>query len=246
MGIMVREPAGSNDHCHGAEAVPHCATCKMRFLAVCSVFDDHELVAFDRVVQHRCYPAKTALYEQGTAADFVFSVSEGAVRLFRLLPDGRRQILGFALPGDFLGVALPATYECSAEAVDAIKMCRIPRSAFMDMVAEKPHLLRKLHEMAGREINAARDQMVLLGRKNAEERVAAFLLALRDRWARVSACSVTVPLPMSRSDIADYLGLTIETVSRTISKLARDKMIIVVPDGVRLLDIERLRDTAGH
>ena len=82
---------------------------------------------------------------------------------------------------------------------------------------------------------------MLLGRKNAEERVAAFLLVFRERWARVSTCSVTIPLPMSRQDIADYLGLTIETVSRTISKLARDKLIVVVPDGIRILDVERLR-----
>lgn len=221
-----------------------CATCTQRHLSVCAAFGEDELVSFDRVVHHRTIPARTVLFEQGTHADFVFSVSDGTVRLFRLLSDGRRQIIGFAIKGDFLGVAMDETHEYTAEAVDAIKVCRIPRPAFADMLDEKPHLLKKLHQLAGREIHTSQDQIVLLGRKNAEERVAAFLLSFRERLARVAVRSVTIPLPMSRQDIADYLGLTIETVSRTISKLAREKLIVVVPDGIRILDVERLSDMA--
>lgn len=220
--------------------VPNCTTCKSRALSVCAAFGEEELVKFDHVVQHRAFPAKTILFEQGQKAEFVFSVSEGTIRLFRLLPDGRRQILGFAIKGDFLGVALDDAYDATAESVEPVRVCRIPRPAFVQMVDEKPHLLRKLHEISGRELHLMQDQMVLLGRKNAEERIAAFLLTYRERLARVAPRSVTVPLPMSRSDIADYLGLTIETVSRTISKLAREKLIVVVPDGIRMLDVDRL------
>lgn len=220
--------------------VPNCAACRQRHLSICAAFGEHELVSFDRVVQHKTIPAKTVLFEQGTMADFVFSVSEGTVRLFRLLPDGRRQIIGFAIKGDFLGTAMSDRHEYTAEAVDTIKVCRIPRLAFQSMLDEKPHLLKKLHEIAGREIHTSQDQIVLLGRKNAEERVAAFLLSYRERLARVFTLSVHIPLPMSRQDIADYLGLTIETVSRTISKLARDKLLVVVPDGIRILDLDRL------
>lgn len=220
--------------------VPNCSACRQRHLSICAAFGDHELVSFDRVVQHKTMPPKTVLFEQGTTADFVFSVSDGTVRLFRLLPDGRRQIIGFAIKGDFLGTAMSDRHEYTAEAVDTIKVCRIPRLAFQSMLDEKPHLLKKLHEIAGREIHTSQDQIVLLGRKNAEERVAAFLLSYRERLSRVSSLSVHVPLPMSRQDIADYLGLTIETVSRTISKLARDKLLVVVPDGIRVLDLDRL------
>jgi CRP/FNR family transcriptional regulator, anaerobic regulatory protein len=246
MGMIVRDVVQSGDVCTGSQPSTHCATCHTRFLAVCAAFEDYELAAFDKVVQHRCYSAKSTLFEQGEAVDFVFSVSEGTVRLFRLLSDGRRQIIGFALPGDFLGVSLPATHEYCAEAVNNARLCRIPRGAFVALVDEKPHLLKKLHEFASRDVRIAREQMVLLGRKTAEERVVAFLLTMRERWARVSQCSVTIPLPMSRVDIADYLGLTIETVSRTISKLARDKAIVVVPDGVRLLDIPRLQKASAN
>ena len=87
--------------------------------------------------------------------------------------------------------------------------------------------------------------MLLLGRRSADEKVAAFLLNLQKRYGRLSAVSVTVPLLMNRQDIADYLGLTIETVSRTLTKFAREKILVIVPDGIRLIDAERLDSLAG-
>jgi CRP/FNR family transcriptional regulator len=167
------------------------------------------------------------------------------VRLVRLLSDGRRQIIGFALPGDFLGLALEDTYGFSAEAVDHVKACRFERRRFSGFVDEKPHLLKRLHGFATHELALAQEQMVLLGRRTAEEKVAAFLIGLRDRWSRIESRHVHVTLPMSRQDIADYLGLTIETVSRTISRFAREKALVVVPDGVRLLDVSRLEAMGG-
>jgi CRP/FNR family transcriptional regulator, anaerobic regulatory protein len=87
--------------------------------------------------------------------------------------------------------------------------------------------------------------MMLLGRRTAEEKVVSFLLLMRGRWAKLGRPSVTVPLPMSRQDIADFLGLTIETVSRTFTKLAKDRTIVIVPDGVRLMNLERLESLAA-
>ncbi|HXL68674.1 MAG TPA: helix-turn-helix domain-containing protein, partial [Xanthobacteraceae bacterium] len=158
---------------------------------------------------------------------------------------GRRQIIGFALPGDFLGLSMADRYTFSADAIGPVKACRFSRGAFSDLLDEKPHLLRRLHELATHELSIAQDQMVVLGRRTAEEKVASFLVGLRDRWARFSKVSVTVPLPMSRQDIADFLGLTIETVSRTLTRFARERAILVVPDGVRLLDSQRLEQLAA-
>lgn len=239
MGNILQDNTKSGDFAITPH-VPNCSTCTTRHLSICAALQQDELLTFDHVVQHRGFPAKTVLFDQGSKADFVFSVSDGTIRLFRLLPDGRRQIIGFAIKGDFLGVAMDEVHEYSAEAVDQIRVCRIPRVTFAAMLDEKPHLLKKLHQLAGREIHNSQEQIVLLGRKNAEERVAAFLLSFRERLAKLATRSVTIPLPMSRQDIADYLGLTIETVSRTISKLARDKLVVVVPDGIRILDVERL------
>jgi CRP/FNR family transcriptional regulator, anaerobic regulatory protein len=130
--------------------------------------------------------------------------------------------------------------------VEPVAACRFARGAFSSLVDEKPHLLRRLHEAATHELSLAQDHMVLLGRRTADEKVAAFLLGMRERWRRLGGSLVTILLPMTRQDIADYLGLTLETVSRTISKFARSRMLLVVPDGVRLLDPARIEALAGH
>ena len=228
---------------HGREN--GCEDCKVRLFSVCGALDSTELDGLDRISQVRHFPAKTMLFDQGALAGSVFNVTEGMVRLYKSLPDGRRQIVGFALPGDFLGLALQDRYGVAAEAVNQVRVCRFARSAFLAFVDDKPHLLRRLHEFAGHELSLAQDQMLLLGRRSAEEKLAAFLLNLQARYGRIGTTSVTLPLPMSRQDIADYLGLTIETVSRTFTKFAREKLVVIVPDGVRLLARDRLDQLAG-
>ncbi|RTL49566.1 MAG: cyclic nucleotide-binding domain-containing protein [Bradyrhizobiaceae bacterium] len=232
--------ASADKNCKHDRGENGCAECGIRPISVCGSLELSELEEFVRISQIASFTPKTMLFEQGAPAGSVFNVTDGVVRLYKSLPDGRRQIMGFALPGDFLGLALMDLYGVTAEAVTKVRVCRFARPAFLTFVDDKPHLLRRLHEFAGHELSLAQDQMLLLGRKTAEEKVAAFLINMQARYARLSPSSVTVPLPMSRQDIADYLGLTIETVSRTLTKLAREKIILVVPDGVRLLSSERL------
>lgn len=222
-----------------------CDDCKVRRFSVCGALELSELHELDLISQTRHFTPKTMLFDQGALAGSVFNVTEGVVRLYKSLPDGRRQIVGFALAGDFLGLALMDRYGVAAEAVTPVTVCRFARAAFLSYVDGKPHLLRRLHEFAGHELSLAQDQMLLLGRRTAEEKIAAFLLNLQTRYSRIGATSVTVPLPMSRQDIADYLGLTIETVSRTLTRFAREKVVVVVPDGVRLLSTERLDQLAA-
>ena len=222
----------------------NCQHCRTRFLSICSALDSEELHDLAEIVDPRCIAARTTLFSQGEEAGSVFNVTEGMARLYKLLPDGRRQIIGFALPGDFLGLSLSDRFSFSADAVDDMRVCRMSRVKFAHQLDDKPHLLRRLHEMAANELMIAQDQLVVLGRRSAEERVAVFLLGLRKRFARIHHLSPTVPLPMSRQDIADYLGLTIETVSRTFSKLFKEKTLLNVPDGVRILEIERLNALA--
>lgn len=217
-----------------------CEECTMRAISVCGALEASELAELESLSQSRAFPARSMLFDESARASSVYNVAEGCVRLYKSLPDGRRQIVGFALPGDFLGLALVERYGVTAEAVTDVKVCRFARPAFADFLDAKPHLLRRLHELVSHELSLAQDQMLLLGRRSAEEKVAAFLLNLQTRYGRIAPISVNVPLPMSRQDIADYLGLTIETVSRTLTKLARAKAIVVVPDGIRLLAPERL------
>ncbi|CAN5488614.1 helix-turn-helix domain-containing protein [soil metagenome] len=250
---MDRQPIASAEPCSGIDnpdcrhsrSVNACDDCQVRPFSICAVLEPAELDALDRISQVRLFAAKTMLFDQDATTVSVFNITEGIVRLYKSLPDGRRQIVGFALPGDFLGLALTERHCVAAEAVTVVKACRFARAAFIDYLDEKPHLLRRLHEFAGHEISMAQDQMLLLGRRTAEEKIAAFLIGLKARYGRIGTTSVTIPLPMSRQDIADYLGLTIETVSRTLTRLAREKAIVIVPDGVRLLDQERLAQLAA-
>lgn len=230
----------------GATNSDACAGCAVRPFSVCNALNLSELAELERLSEPACFKPKQTVLEEGDPAERVFNITAGMVRLYKLLPDGRRQIVGFLLPGDFLGLAMSDRYGFSADAVDAVTACSFKRSTFTHYVDEKPHLLRRLHEFATHELALAQDQMVLLGRRSAEERIAAFIMGLRDRWARLGMGSVTVPLPMSRQDIGDFLGLTVETVSRTMTRLARDKVLLTVPDGVRILDVARLEQLAAH
>ncbi len=231
-------PAGSADI--------DCATCKVRCQSVCAALEPVEWQEFERVADTAVLPPGTTLFTQGDAAGHVHTVTAGTVRLYKLLPDGRRQIVGFALPGDFLGLALDAAYGLSADAVDEVTVCRFSRRIYTGLVDAKPHLLRRLHRFATHELTLAQEQMTLLGRRSAEEKLASFVLGLRRRQGAVQGReSVTVTLPMSRQDIADFLGLTIETVSRTFTRLAKARALMVVPDGVRVLDLDLLEATAA-
>ncbi len=147
--------------------------------------------------------------------------------MYKLLPDGRRQITGFANGGSFLGLAVSDTYAFTAEAIDVVRYCRFPRARLRVLMRDFPGMEERLLKVASTELVAAQEQMLLLGRKSARERVASFLLA-RSRLGSAGQCaSVYFVLPMARGDIADYLGITIETVVRTLKKL-RDEGIIDV------------------
>jgi CRP/FNR family transcriptional regulator len=227
--------------CHAKES---CLDCKVRLFSVCAALESHELSALEALAQQTSFAPKETLFLQDHPANDVYNVTEGVVRLYKLLPDGRRQIVGFALPGDFLGLAMADLYGFCADAIESVTACRFSREAFSSFLNDKPHLLRRLHAFATHELSLAQDHMVALGRRTADEKIAFFLIGLRNRWARLTGASVTVRLPMGRQDIADFLGLTIETVSRTLSRFAREKAILIVPDGVRLLDLQRMEQLA--
>src|SRR5450631_2038372 len=193
-----------------------CSDCVVRSFSFCAALDRAELRELDHLGRHVHFlPRETAFAQEELTTSF-YNLLEGVMRLYKLLPDGRRQIVGFALPGDFLGKTASPRHSFSADAIGPVAVCRFSRVEFARFVDDKPHLLRRINELTVRELSQAQDHMVLLGRRSAEEKVATFLLGWRDRLAGITHLTKTVPLPMSRQDIADYLGLTIETVSRTL------------------------------
>jgi CRP/FNR family transcriptional regulator len=213
-----------------------CADCSIRPFSICASLDGIEMQEFGHLGRRVHFSRCETVFAQEDMTTSVYNLLEGVMRLYKLLPDGRRQIVGFALPGDFLGMTISGRHGVSADSIGPVTVCRFARTPFTRFVEDKPHLLRRITELAVRELSQARDHMVLLGRRSAEEKVATFLIGWRDRLAQLKGPSAIVPLPMSRQDIADYLGLTIETVSRTFTKLEREGVIDIVPGSIYLLD----------
>lgn len=196
-----------------------------------------------RSQQTESLPAGAALFWEGDEAGQIFDVLEGVLRVYRIMSDGRRAIMGFIYPGDILGVSFQNRYLFTAEAVTAIKVRRFARGRFFAMINESPALRPQLFAILCDEMSAAQDQMLLLGRKNAEERIVSFLLAVHCKRAR----TVEIELPMSWQDMADYLGLTIETVSRTMTSLTRRGLIAAgARRTVTLRKLSTLREIAGY
>jgi CRP/FNR family transcriptional regulator len=186
-----------------------------------------------------------AIFNESDPAEYVYNLTGGTVKIYKLLGDGRRQITGFLFAGDFLGLTHNESYAYSAEALAPTTLCRFPRRKLEALLDEMPNLEQRLLAMASHELAAAQDQMVLLGRKSARERVVSFLLMLSNSAARHGRPGGPVFLPMSRSDIADYLGLTIETVSRTLTRLRKQGLIELLDEKqVRLSKRHELREIA--
>jgi CRP/FNR family transcriptional regulator, anaerobic regulatory protein len=222
-----------------------CSECSIRQLSVCAALDRAELRELAHLGRQVCFRPSETVFAQEELTTFFYNLLEGVMRLYKLLADGRRQIIGFALPGDFLGLAASSRHNFSADAIGAVELCQFSRSGFAKFSQNKPDLLRRINELAVKELGQAQNHIVLLGRRSAEEKVATFLVGWRSRMAELSGPSHTVPLPMSRQDIADYLGLTIETVSRTFTKFERDGVIQIVHGGIRILDPARAEALAA-
>lgn len=175
------------------------------------------------------------IFAEEESADFVYKVISGAVRDVRILSDGRRQIGAFHLAGEVFGLESGEIHLYSAEAVVDSEIAVVRRSALERAVQDDAVAARKLWGLTSKDLLRLQEHMLLLGRKSAVERVASFLLSMSTR----GAVGETVELPMSRSDIADYLGLTIETISRTLTHLARDHSISM-PSSRRIVLHSRL------
>jgi CRP/FNR family transcriptional regulator, anaerobic regulatory protein len=210
-----------------------CAVCEARPYSVCNAIDMADMDRLSALAVILTVDAGRTFIEEGDPAESFFNITAGTAKLFKLLPDGRRQITGFASMGTFLGLAVSATYAFGAEALEPMRICRFSRPKLKELLDDFPAMEKRLLEVASNELVAAQEQMLLLGRKTARERMASFLVARAASSAGPGGCVGTcafratdkVTLPMTRSDIADYLGLTIETVSRTLTRFKTERLI---------------------
>lgn len=196
--------------------------------------DDHLSQA-----QARRYDTKEFIFTEGDPATHIYRIESGTIALLRLLADGRRQILGFAYPGDFIGLGTQGEHIMSAQAIKATRIRAMPLSALNRLAAADPVLCYTLYQSIAEDLASIRELLVTTGHRSACERVAAFLLTLARRTGVDGEPASILNLPMTRSDIADFLGLTIETVSRTLTKL-KNNGLIDLPQSSRVTLLDKI------
>jgi len=219
-----------------------CQHCDLGTTAFCAGLTTGQFGRFIAVLEQATFEPQSTIFREGDPAQHLYTITVGAVKLYKLLSDGRRQIVAFLFPGDFFGLSGNGTYAYTAEAMLPLMACRFPRRKMDQLFKDLPMLEKKLLGAATQELDAAHDQILLLGRKTARERLASFLVGLWRRLGGSDDHPAPVALPMGRGDIADFLGLTIETVSRTFTGLRRDGLIFL-PDASHLV-IRRPKDLA--
>ena len=226
-----------------------CGSCAIRHRAVCSRCDSDELVRLEQMKYYRTFQAGQTVIWSGDRMDFVASVVSGIATLTQTMEDGRRQMVGLLLPSDFVGRPGRSTAAYDVTATTDLVMCCFRKKPFEDLILSTPHISQRLLEMTLDELDAAREWMLLLGRKTAREKIASLLAIIARRDVSLnprSAGPIVFDLPLTREEMADYLGLTLETVSRQVSALRRDGVISL--EGKRHVtvhDFDRLLEVAG-
>ena len=232
-----------------------CGDCPIRHRAVCARCEADELQKLEQIKYYRSYQAGQTVIWSGDRMDFVASVVTGIATLTQTMEDGRRQMVGLLLPSDFVGRPGRQAAAYDVTATTDLVMCCFRKKPFEEMMTKTPHIAQRLLEMTLDELDAAREWMLLLGRKTAREKIASLLaiIARRDTTLKLKTAKgqIVFDLPLTREEMADYLGLTLETVSRQVSALKRDGVIelegkrhIIVPDFDRLME-ETGDDTDG-
>ena len=224
-----------------------CARCGARSVGVCGALADDELNELNKLTVALNADSDQTIFYEGDPATNAFNITMGTVRLTRLLADGRRSVIGFMFAGDFLGLSHSDTYAYSAEAVTPVETCQFRKKELKKLFGTFPKLESRLLELVTTELIAAQDQMHLLARKTPQEKIASFLVYIQKRLEALNGmASEKLTLFMPRVDIADHLGLTPETISRTLTRLT-DAGVIEIKErrNITILDPDRLAELAA-
>lgn len=229
-----------------------CETCPVRRDGICAALETEALSELLRLSRQKTFPAHREIFRDGDLADYYYNITGGIVKLVKTLADGHQHIVGLLYPTDFMGQSLNRHHTYAAESATDVELCIYPRSPFEAFLRSHPELEREIFHMTIRELDLCRDWTLLLGRKCSYERVAGFLLMMAAR-APKRGCAhqlkncVHFELPFTRAEMADYLGLTLETVSRQFSLLKKKRVIdlpssrdIIIPDIERLSGVARM------
>ncbi len=233
---------------HNSDIPLVCRSCEARHGGICGALTPSQLQELSQHTQRTAHESNVQLKQSGSDKDTYSNVLGGVVKLTKLMADGRQQIVGLQFAPDFLGRPLTDQSSVVAEAATNVRLCSFPKSVLERIIEEAPEMERRIHEQHMRELDEARDWMLTLGRKTAIEKVASFLLLIAshiDPEREKSDKNIEVELPLKRADIADFLGLTIETVSRQLTNL-RKKGVIDISDrkSVEIISLARLQQIA--
>ncbi|MEM8750540.1 MAG: Crp/Fnr family transcriptional regulator [Pseudomonadota bacterium] len=215
---------------HNSNIPVICLACESRHKGVCGALTPDQLTRLSKHTTKHAVPREEPLYNSQDNQETFSNILSGVVKLSKLMEDGRQQIVGLQFAPDFMGRPFADNNDVTMEAATNVRLCSFPRSVLEDMLLEAPDMEHRLHQQTLEELNEARDWLLTLGRKTASEKLASFILLVashiepeaKDTKSRV------LELPLKRSDIADFLGLTTETVSRQITNLRKRGLIEVI------------------
>ena len=225
-----------------------CQDCSLFSLCLPVGIDRQDLDEVDRIIKRR-RPIQRGdhLFVAGSRFNSIYAVRSGSLKTYTLTEDGREQVTGFFLPGELVGLDAigSGSHSCAARALETTSVCEIPYEEFETLGEHIPSLPRQLLRIMSNEMHQDQMLLMLLGKRAADERLAAFLLSLSQRFGQRGYSSNEFNLSMSRNDIGNYLGLAVETVSRLFSRLQDDGILAVRSRNVRLLDLPRLQVIGG-
>lgn len=231
---------------HNSDVPVVCRACEARHGGVCGALSSDQLLELSRYTTRKMIQAGGELHGQGERVHSYANILRGVVKLTKMMPDGRQQIVGLQFAPDFTGRPFSSESALSAEAATDTEVCAIPKTTLDRLVNKSPDLERRLYNQALIELDEARDWMLTLGRKTAREKVASFLHLIATHIDPDKSEVMKFELPLTRQDIGDFLGLTIETVSRQMTKLRQEKVIHVENNrSVTVHDLARLAEVAG-
>lgn len=228
---------------------PHCNNCRLNAICLPFALETSEVDKLDSIIQ-RSKPLQKGqhLYRESDRFESVYAVRSGTLKAYQTTDDGREQVTGFYFPGEILGMDGIANnaHASSARALETAAICEIPFASLEKLSAVMPHLQRHFFQLMSREIAEDQQLITLLSKSSADERVAALLLSISTRNARRRLSATQFRLSMSRVDIGNYLGLTVETVSRVFSRMQKLDVLHVENKEIEILDLDALRRMADQ
>ena len=218
-----------------------CSECNIRSYSFCRCLQEEKLKEFSSISSEKKFNNKKNIFLQQDEAKNIYNITEGNVKIYQLIDDGRIQIIGFLYPGDFFGSYKNGKYNYCAEAIGDVRVCIFEQKKLDQYIEKNMILAKELLNQTSFELTLAQDRLGVLGKLDATERLAKFIMNISEQRKRIGWQNNPISLPMTRQDIADYLGLTIETVSREISKLKSSNIIKVLSSKqIFINDIDKL------